>query len=132
MKKIFLFATLMVSASLFSQVGIGTTNPTSKLEVNGSVTNTSSISDTDLNIDFSLSNLAFTTASAGVITLTNIKDGGTYTLNLRGATAGTSTFTAAGFTVKAVNNGATTASKETIYTFLVIGTVVYVYMVTGI
>jgi hypothetical protein len=115
-----------------NKVGIGTSTPTSKLEVDGSVTNKASISDTDLNIDFSASNLAFTTASAGAITLTNIKDGGTYTLNLRGATSGTSTFTAAGFTFKPVNNGATTASKETIYTFLVLGTNVYVYMVTGI
>lgn len=122
----------MVSASLFSQVGIGTTNPTSKLEVNGSVTNTSSIADTDLNIDFSGSNLAYTSASAGAITLTNIKDGGTYTLNLRGTTSGTSTFVATGFTFKQVNPAATTAGKETIYTFLVIGTNVYVYMVTGI
>ena len=114
------------------QIGGGTTVPTSKLQVSGSVTNTSSIADIDLNIDFSESNLAYTTASAGAITLTNVKDGGTYTLNVRGTTAGTSTFTASGFTFKTVNNGATTAGKETIYTFLVLGTVVYVYMVTGI
>jgi hypothetical protein len=113
-------------------VGIGTNTPASKLEVNGSATNTTAFNAAaGTTIDFSKSNLAYTSASAGAFTLTNIKDGGTYTLAVQGATSGTSTFSASGFTFKSVNNGATTASKHTLYTFVVMGTNVYFYMATG-
>ena len=113
-------------------VGIGTTTPTSRFEVNGSATNTAAFNAAAAtSINFAASNLAYTTASAGAFTLTNIKDGGTYTLAVQGATSGTASFTASGFTVKTVNNGPTTADKHTLYTFLVIGTNVYVYMATG-
>ncbi len=115
-----------------TNVGIGTISPSSKLEINGAVTNTlayDAVANTT--IDFSQSNLAFTTASAGSFILTNIKTGGTYTLAVQGATAGTSVFTSTGFTFKYVNNGVTTANKHTLYTFLVMGTTVYVYMATG-
>lgn len=113
-------------------VGIGTSNPTSRLEVNGSATNTTAFNAAaGTSIDFSRSNLAYTTASAGAFTLTNIKDGGTYTLAVQGTTSGTATFTASGFTVRTVNNGPTTAGRQTLYTFIVMGTTVYVYMATG-
>jgi hypothetical protein len=113
-------------------VGIGTTSPTSKLEVNGSATNTTALNSVEATtIDFSKSNLAYTTASAGTFTLTNIKDGGTFTLAVQGVNSGTSTFTCTGFTFRYVNNGITSANKHTIYTFLVMGTTVYVYMATG-
>lgn len=119
------------------KVGIGTTAPTSTFEVNGAATNTSSISVTTTTIDFSLSNLAETTASAGAFTLSNMKDGGSYVLAVKGTTAGTSTFTASTFTGSSLtikyptDNGSTTASKITLYSFLVIGTNVYVSMVHG-
>jgi hypothetical protein len=82
-------------------------------------------------IDFSKSNLAYTTASAGTFTLTNIKDGGTYTLAVQGANSGISTFTCSGFIFKYVNNGITAPNKHSLYTFLVMGSTVYVYMATG-
>ncbi|WMW78347.1 hypothetical protein RF683_02575 [Flavobacterium sp. 20NA77.7] len=114
-------------------VGIGTSNPTSKLEVNGAATNTTAFNAAaGTSIDFSKSNLAYTTASAGAFTLTNLKDGGTYTLAVQGATSGTSSFTATGFTFKSPNNSATIASKHTLYTFIVMGTTVYYYMTTGL
>ncbi len=114
------------------RVGIGTTNPTSTLEVNGSATNSSAFNGgSGTSIDFSKSNLAYTSASAGAFTLTNIKDGGTYTLAVQGATSGITTFTSTGFTFKYVNNGATADSKHTLYTLLVMGSTVYVYMSTG-
>ena len=113
-------------------VGIGSATPTSKLEVNGSATNTTALNSVAaMTIDFSKSNLAYTTASAGAFTLTNIKDGGTYTLAVQGANSGTSTFSCAGFTFRYVNNGITSANKHTLYTFLVMGATVYVYMATG-
>lgn len=105
---------------------------TSKLEVNGASTNHVAYdAGAGRAINFALSNLAYTTATAGAFTLNNMKDGGTYTLSVRGATAGTSTFTATGFTVKYANNRATIVNTESIYTFIVMGTTVYVYTATG-
>jgi hypothetical protein len=113
-------------------VGINTTNPTSRLEVNGSATNTTAFNAAaGTTIDFSRSNLAYTTANAGAFTLTNIKDGGTYTLAVRGTTSGSASFSSTGFTFKSVNNAATIVGKETLYTFLVMGTTVYFYMASG-
>jgi hypothetical protein len=114
-------------------VGIGTTAPTSRLEVNGAATNTTSFNaGAGTTIDFSRSNLAYTTASPGAFTLSNLKDGGTYTLAVQGKAVGTASFTASGFTFKSPNNGPTTNLRETIYTFIVMGTSVYVYMTAGI
>lgn len=114
------------------KVGVGTTVPTSKLEVNGASTNTVAYNaGSSTTIDFSQSNLAYTTANAGAFTLNNIKDGGTYTLSVRGTASGTADFTALGFTVKYANNRATTAGTETVYTILALGTTIYVYTATG-
>ena len=122
-----------LSISPNNNIGIGTQNPTSRLEVNGAATNTTSFNaGANTIIDFSRSNLAYTTANPGAFTLSNLKDGGTYTLAVQGTTAGTSGFTATGFTFKSPNNGLTAAGKETIYTFMVMGTSVYFYMTTGL
>ena len=115
-----------------ANLGVGTTTPTSKLEINGAATNTTALNSVAATtIDFSKSNLAYTTASAGTFTLNNIKDGGTYTLAVQGANSGISTFTCSGFLFKYVNNGITAPNKHSLYTFLVMGTTVYVYMATG-
>lgn len=115
-------------------VGIGTTAPTSKLEVNGAATNTASFSaGPSTTIDFSKSNLAYTTANPGnTFILSNLKDGGTYTLAVQGTTAGTAGFSATSFTFKSPNNGLTASGKHTLYTFMVMGTTVYYYMTTGL
>lgn len=119
------------------RVGIGTSTPTSRLEVNGSATNTAAHNNGGANaIAFSLSNLAYTSLSAGSFNLTGMKDGGTYTLAVQGTTSGTSSFTGvnpsgATFAFKSINNGTTIAGKDTLYTFVVMGTTVYVYMATG-
>ena len=122
-------------------VGIGdygasyssTNLPGSKLEVDGAATNKTAFdAAAGTTIDFSKSNLAYTTANPGAFTLSNLKDGGTYTLAVQGTTAGTAIFTASGFTFKSPNNGLTAADKETVYTFMVMGTSVYFYMTTGI
>jgi hypothetical protein len=86
-------------------------------------------------IDFSRSNLAYTTANPGnTFTLNNMKDGGTYTLAVRGTTSGTAAFSATGFTAAntiSLGNYATTANKHTLYTFVVMGSVVYFSMVSA-
>jgi hypothetical protein len=103
------------------------------LEVNGASTNTTAYNAlTGITIDFTKSNLAYTLASASSFSLTGMKDGGTYTLAVQGGTAGTSSFTQTGFTFKHINNGPTTASKHTLYTFIVMGTTVYYSMMTGL
>jgi hypothetical protein len=121
------------------RVGIGTLTPVAKLDVQGTVsvngasTNASSyVAGTSTNIDFSKSNLAYSNLNPGSnFTLQNVKDGGTYTLLVQGTTSGTASFSASGFTVKSMNNGPTTAGKQTLYTFIVIGTNVYASMATG-
>lgn len=114
-------------------IGIGTAAPASRLEINGAATNTFAYNaGSSTTIDFSRSNLAFTSASAGNFTLQNIKDGGTYTLSVRGGTSGTSAFTATGFTFKYINNNATIANTETLYTFVTISSTVYVYCARGL
>ena len=115
-------------------IGTGLASVGSKFEVNGSSTNTVAFNaGSGTNIDYSKSNLAYTTANAGTtaFTLSNIKNGGTYTLSVRGTTSGTATFNASGFTVKYANNRATTAGTETLYTIIVMGTTVYIYTATG-
>lgn len=114
-------------------VGINTSSPSSALEVNGTATNTTAYNaGNNTTIDFGLSNLAYTTANPGnAFTLNNIKDGGTYSLAVRGTTSGTATFTAAGFTFKSISNTPTIEGKQTMYTFVVMGTTVYVYTNSG-
>jgi hypothetical protein len=87
-------------------------------------------------IDFSRSNLAYTTANPGnTFTLNNMKDGGTYTLVIRGTSSGTAAFSITGFTgpgkTQSLGNYATTANKHTLYTFVVIGDTVYFSMVSA-
>ena len=72
-------------------------------------------------IDFSNSNLAYTTASPGAFTLTGMKDGGTYTLAVQGTTSGTASFTISGYTNVFLGNYASVSGKETVYTFVVMG-----------
>ena len=114
-------------------VGIHTV-PNSALTVNGSANNLSSFdAAAGTAIDFSKSNLAYSTADrANTFTLLNLKDGGTYTLALKGADAGTAAFTAAGFTVHLpVDHGPSVAGKHSVYTMVVMGTDVYMSWIAG-
>jgi hypothetical protein len=111
------------------RVGIGTNAPTSKLEVNGAATNNASIITSNATIDFSLSNLAATSNTATSITLSNIKNGGAYTLAFTStAASGTVAFSATGFTFVYIGTVARIAGKKHIYNFVVIGTEVFVTM----
>lgn len=128
------WTTLMIQPSN-GNVGVGTfpTDASSKLEVNGSSTNyVANNVGGARTINYLLSNLAYTTASpGGTFVLNGIKDGGTYSLAVRGTVSGTALFTSTGFTVKYANNRASTAGTETVYTLVVMGTTVYVYMSAG-
>jgi hypothetical protein len=115
-----------------ANVGIGTTTPSAKLQVNGAATNSSTLNaGTSSTIDFGLSNLAYTSATGSSYTLSNLKDGGAYSLILTSTTnTGVATFSSSGFTFKYMGTGARTSGKTHIYSFIVAGTVVYVSMAT--
>lgn len=119
-------------------VGIGSTLPTSKLEVAGDIRNATAVSNTAGPIDFSTGNLQFTTNSCGAFALHNLKSGGVYTFAVKGLTAATCVFTGysdAGVTAISVHvppdHGPTAAGSHTVYSFTVMGTDVYVSWVTG-
>ena len=114
------------------RTGVNVSNPTSQLEVNGAATNQTAFdAGSSSTIDFTKSNLAYTSASATSYTLNGLKDGGAYTLILT-STSNTSTasFSASGFTIKYMSTSAMTSGKEHIYSFIVAGTKVYVSMNT--
>jgi len=87
---------------------------------------------TSFTIDFGQSNLAYTSAggTSPVYTLTNIKDGGSYTLVLKSTTnSGTPTFTVTGFSiVKQMGTVTLVTGKTHIYSFLALGDEVYITM----
>ncbi|WP_233166002.1 beta strand repeat-containing protein [Pedobacter sp. ASV12] len=114
--------------------GIQTAVPNSALTVNGSANNLSSYDAANsTTIDFSRSNLAYSTANrANTFDLTNLKDGGTYTLALKGNDAGTAAFTATGYTIHLpTDHGPSVANKHSVYTLIVMGTDVYMSWIAG-
>jgi hypothetical protein len=115
-----------------ANIGIGTTTPNSRLEVNGAATNSSALNaGSSATINLSQSNLAYTSATSASYALSNIKDGGAYTIVLTSTTnSGVATFTATGFTFKYMGTYPRTSGKTHIYSFIVAGTIVYVSMAT--
>ena len=111
-------------------IGVGTPTPTSKLEVNGAATNSIAFNaGSGSIIDFSQSNLAYTTLSGTSFTLNNIKNGGAYTLILTSTSnSGIASFSSTGFTFKYMGTYAMTSGKTHIYSFIVAGSNVYVTM----
>ena len=119
-------------------VGVGTSTPRTALDISGAITGTPAISVSAGTVNFANNNLAYTSQSCGAFALWNLKDGGSYTFAVQGATSGTCSFTAfsdSGSTALTMklppDHAATTASKHTIYTFLVLGTTVYASWIPG-
>ena len=111
-------------------VGIGTSSPNSKLNVNGAATNTNAFdAGNSSTIDFSQSNLAYSSVISNVFTLSNLNDGGAYSFILTGTTnTGNALFSATGFTFKYMGTYSMIVGKTHIYSFIVAGTNVYVSM----
>jgi hypothetical protein len=86
-------------------------------------------------IDWNNGNVQYTSAAPPTtITFSNMKDGGSYTLLATSTSAGVFTFNddTSTFTFKfQPANGSTAANKETVYTFIRVGTKVYVSWITG-
>lgn len=123
------------------KVGIGDYSAStiiSKLEVNGAATNKNSL-PAAATVDFTLSNLAYSAAAA--VTLTGLKDGGTFTLAST-YPGGSSGFEFPTLSLSAIGNNtingiaypegvptAKTSSKQTVlYSIVCIGTTAYIYI----
>lgn len=123
--------TLRVDATN-NKVGIGTSTINEELVVNGTITNSAAYDAgaSDV-IDFSTSNLAYTTSTSTTITLNNIKNGGSYVLATTSLEASAMvTFTSTGFTFYYMGTGFRILGKQHLYYFIVVGTNVYVSMAT--
>ncbi|WP_413944109.1 beta strand repeat-containing protein [Bdellovibrio sp. HCB-162] len=120
-------------------VGIGTASPRGGLDVsNGAFLLKAAVSNATSIIDFSTGNLQYTASDCGNFQFNNMKDGGSYTFVVKGATSATCAFTAfsdsgsSGLTVHMPpGHAATTASKHTLYSLLVMGTDLYVSWIPG-
>lgn len=113
-------------------LGVGNTSPATKLDVTGQVLSRVYNAGAATSFDWDNGNSQYTSASCSAMTFTNMRDGGSYSLTVQGATSGTCTFTQAGLTFKFVPaNAATIASSHTVYTFLRMGSYVYVTWVSG-
>lgn len=111
--------------------GIGTTNPLTKLQVNGQAASvTASIAS--LPVDFNSGNIQTNSIAAGTLVLNNMVDGGSYTLVLTNATGGNYVLSGSGVTTWrcapacASNTVTVTATKHTIVSLFKIGTTGYV------
>lgn len=115
-------------------VGIGTTGPSAKLDVQGQVVSRAFDNGSATTFDMSKGNSQYTSASCGAMILQNLVDGGSYTIAIQGTTAGTCTFTdsTGSRTFKFYPaNAATTAGTHTVYSMQVLGSYVYVSWIAG-
>ena len=119
------------------QVGIGTTSAAATLDVKGTIKSVAT-TNSGTTIDFSTGNLQYTSSSCTAMTLNNMKSGATYTLAVQGAAGGTCAFTpytgvaTGALTLKAGPAGLVqSANKHTLFTFLVMGSYVYVASIDG-
>ena len=118
-------------------VGIGTTSPTATLDVNGTVKSLAT-SNSNNTIDFATGNLQYASNSCGAFILNNMRSGTTYTLAIQGTAGGTCSFTAntgVGSGALSVKPGPAaltqTANKHVLFTFLVMGSYVYLASIDG-
>lgn len=112
--------------------GFGNTAPRAMVDVNGTFLMKTATNNTGSTINFANGNLQYTNSSCGNFTLLNMKDGGSYTLAVKGTTSATCTFSASSFTMHMpADHTATTSGFHTLYTFLVIGSDVYATWMPG-
>jgi hypothetical protein len=76
--------------------------------------------------------LAYSGQSSPTFTLSNLKDGGTYSLAWQNTTTGLlASFSSAGFNFVSLGNYNVVTNKHAVYTFVVMGTTVYYSMVSA-
>jgi hypothetical protein len=80
-----------------------------------------------VSFDFNNGNAQYTSANCQAMTLSNIEDGGSYTIAVKGTVSGTCSFTSPGLTFwYAPAQGATASGSQSTYTFLRMGSDIYV------
>ena len=123
-------------ATTSGKVGIGTSAPAATLDVRGQIRSASSTgavySTSGATIDWNNGNVIILTGAPGSYTFNNMKEGGAYTLIVQNTTSGQYNFSQTGLTFKFLPaNAATTAGKDTVYTFIRAGSTVYVSWILG-
>lgn len=114
----------------------GNLETTGDLTIDGQIyRNSGSHVNSGVAIDWNNGNTQSTSASCGAMTFTNMQDGGSYTLAVKGTTSGVCSFSQSGLTFRfaQTHDGShpTDDGAHTIFTFLRIGSDVYVSWITG-
>lgn len=119
-------------------IASATSTTNAKVEVDGQILSKVNDAGAAVAIDWNNGNLQYTTASCTNFVFSNMYDGGTYTLIVKGATAATCAFSQTTPDALPAGNFAfvpaiapTTAGKQTVFTFLRAGTTVYVTWIAG-
>jgi hypothetical protein len=101
------------------------------------VTGAPASSSTDLNINFTNSNLAYSTYNIAnpLFSISGLRDGGTYTLAWQGTLnrgGSLASFSSPDLTLtfKSLGNYSVVSGKDAIYSFVVMGTTVYYSMIS--
>lgn len=115
-------------------VSINFPQPVAKLHVGGQIVSAVFNNGNNTTFDMNNGNAQFTTASCGNMTLKNLVDGGSYTVAIQGTASGVCVFSDFNGLRQfrySPTNASTTGGTHTIYSFQVMGNIVYVSWVTG-
>jgi trimeric autotransporter adhesin len=113
-------------------VGIGTTTPAAKLEVQGQVVSKTFDNGSNTSFDLNNGNIQFTAANCGIMNLSNMVDGGSYQIVVQGGLSAVCDFNHSGLTFRYnPANDVTTGNTHTIYSMTRVGNNVYVNWITG-
>lgn len=123
----------LVSKGTLSAVRVGSPLVVDYETVSKTFRTLASVPAAGTNINFANGNLQYTTSSCGAFNLLGMLDGATYVFAVKGTTSATCSFTNPdGLVIKLPpDHGPTEGGKSTLYTFMVMGTDVYVSWVTG-